>query len=1585
MEASAVSRSETILTTTENSEHKIFQSLLFPLYDNLTEFISIPSIFYYFSVFYCALQCLLTPIWLPFSKVWLNSEASYNFAKYYQSIFTLMPPCEEDLVKLNSTDLMIVVVAYSVIAVITAIFLFAQLGYYSKMRRFIKWTLYPTRFFLEVVPSWMLHPCAAVCGKSFVALIDDHDNPVNYVYFILTLIYYFFFFAVFFISTKLITESAYLPISPLAAFNGSPFISLLMGSSVFLLLENLLSVFSQWIAYFLIPLHLLIGVPLLLNFLQRVFLKEFVCITFFTSISVCLLFDIINFVCLFISSANGTIVFAVHIIFFVIGIIVSTVIFYIQKRWLNNIFQNTLAKISEALDENNNEPITQINMTTDANEEKVINIIESLSIVKSEKNSIMFLQFALSEYYYQFIDIKIVRYFCRIYETSKMLMNSIKILSFFPSMTSYINYLYPILAQRRDLSMYDRFFLYQIQRLKIQRTSASSSVCVENLKNLTQLRIEIESNIANFWDQSTYSVKNLPKLTAKIRKLNSLYEEALAEFTNSTQHFSDFEHFLIECRCNYTSAIATHYKKGLVESGSTLKIDHAFKSLVQNYPKYLKNNIVNLRGQFLSKKKSYGTDSNNGSKENSANISFTSGSSINLDVAVEENIGKQMFNHARTRIAMQKALENKKPKAHAAMLLIGIFIFIATAFVIIFVYCQYQTTLDDRDNIRTRVDNIAKMRFYVITSSAAIILKHCLDYGAVTLREDLVDTDLPYEPFISRLSDLLQLSLNCSVLARENYKAFTESVVEYGTKRSDVRDFATALFNSTSKITICNASGFVEYHSYDIGITFSYLNFAQATLMKVTDVNSLLSDRSFCVTINTSGTIYEPFDELIETMQTSSEKEADELNKIVEIIRIVLPVAYFVIISPMSLIIFVVYFKEIQKVINMVVELPSKVKKEAKEKIYKMTNEVTTSSDDSADTSLFWVLEIFIILLFLVIAVLIFVMLEEVVETSYLFSYNAIWSFNSQIRKTYVVESLFWLYTSIIFQYDNLSYIRIDRTIELCNNALNGFTSATAELMTDNDNAPTIVNRYDYVDSVLLNSPCQQTGEDLHETYRCASSEQILSLYKSHVGDVIHNINTYNGTFSGEFSPQSFHMVFNHIIPIMFSIDEVFQRIASDNLNNIHSVFNICLPVLLIIDIIVAILFFSLLNKLYNLFQTLTIFILRINPQHVLASADLVKYLFNKTNDNSSVMTLHHRIMYNSNDGILSIDRDYIIELINPAISNIFGFSPDQLLGQTFDVMLSESSKASIEAQLKLMIHKQSAMTYEDHIECVTDTDQIINCMITIMAMTDNKGDINSFVIILTDESALQKHQKEAEEAKKASENLLYQILPRDIVRRLNQGDKDISFSVPSSTIMFVDIVKFSEYAASLTPQEIMANLSTVFAMFDTTITKYDELIKIKLIGDVYMTAGGLFNENVQPQVHAEQMVRFGLDCLNLIDEANIKLNSSLQVRIGVNTGGPLIAGVLGSDKPTFDIIGDPINIASRLQSTDVPGRIQISKAVFDLINELDFTIEQRGEIMLKGKGKTMTYLVSSFKVPTGFTEESSGLDIIAGLTMPTD
>jgi guanylate cyclase len=299
-------------------------------------------------------------------------------------------------------------------------------------------------------------------------------------------------------------------------------------------------------------------------------------------------------------------------------------------------------------------------------------------------------------------------------------------------------------------------------------------------------------------------------------------------------------------------------------------------------------------------------------------------------------------------------------------------------------------------------------------------------------------------------------------------------------------------------------------------------------------------------------------------------------------------------------------------------------------------------------------------------------------------------------------------------------------------------------------------------------------------------------------------------------------------------------------------------------------------------------------------------------------------------------------------------------------MLFHEKEGDKIDCQIALMTDRHSARSFETHVTCMTNTNNEVWCRLKILGMpaASDSEVVESFVMIVRDETELLQHQRAAEEAKSKSESLLFHILPHDIVLRLNQGEKEISFSVPSASIIFIDVVKFSQHAAMLSPKETLEHLSLLFSSFDAVGKKYALLTKIKLIGDIYMAATGLFaTEESAPEEHAVQIVAFGIDCILELESVNLRLGASLEVRTGVNSGGPIVAGILGSDRPLFDIIGDAINVAARLQTTCVPGKVQIPGATLDLIEKEGFSVEERGTVFLKGKGETMAYLVSPAQI----------------------
>ena len=214
--------------------------------------------------------------------------------------------------------------------------------------------------------------------------------------------------------------------------------------------------------------------------------------------------------------------------------------------------------------------------------------------------------------------------------------------------------------------------------------------------------------------------------------------------------------------------------------------------------------------------------------------------------------------------------------------------------------------------------------------------------------------------------------------------------------------------------------------------------------------------------------------------------------------------------------------------------------------------------------------------------------------------------------------------------------------------------------------------------------------------------------------------------------------------------------------------------------------------------------------------------------------------------------------------------------------------------------------------------------------------------------SALKTLQAEQEK----SEQLLLNILPMPIANRLKQQEQTIADDFPSTTVLFADIVGFTELSGEISPIELVEILNVIFSEFDYLAEKHS-LEKIKTIGDAYMVVGGLPTPNL---LHAEAIARMALDMLETINQFARETGKDFQIRIGINTG-PVIAGVIGTKKYIYDLWGDTVNIASRMESQGLPGKIQVTAAAYDLLKD-SFNLESRGLIDVKGKGKMECYLL---------------------------
>ncbi len=217
-------------------------------------------------------------------------------------------------------------------------------------------------------------------------------------------------------------------------------------------------------------------------------------------------------------------------------------------------------------------------------------------------------------------------------------------------------------------------------------------------------------------------------------------------------------------------------------------------------------------------------------------------------------------------------------------------------------------------------------------------------------------------------------------------------------------------------------------------------------------------------------------------------------------------------------------------------------------------------------------------------------------------------------------------------------------------------------------------------------------------------------------------------------------------------------------------------------------------------------------------------------------------------------------------------------------------------------------------------------------------------------ELARQHRALELEQAK--SERLLLNVLPEPVAARLKEGDGVIADAYESVTVLFADIVGFTPLAEQLSASDVVALLDGVFAGWDTLAASLG-IEKIKTIGDAYMAASGI---PLPRSDHVEAIAEMALAMRSTIGRSRTDSGVALEVRIGIDTG-PVVAGVIGRAKFIYDLWGDTVNTASRMESHAVPGTIQVTERAYDVLRGR-YELRRRGTVEVKGKGPMTTYLL---------------------------
>ena len=1556
----SVSRSKSSFSASTSSLNLIKQNkslgfdLIFPLFDQIYKRANLPIVLYYIMLAFFTFQTITVGIYPGLSSNLQYDKTAGDVAIKFQEIF-LFASAES-----SQTTLLIVfaVSLFLVIALIISIIIQAVM--YNKYLKFISAALYITRFFFEFVPLLFLCPLGNLLGIFFKKLVEE-QSAVNILLFIVTLLVYVLVIVAHYITSFFQAVSVYIPNCPTACWNGSLYFLGVTTLSVFVFLSYVLDYFASYLYYILFILRGGLLIKIAIVFYYFPFLYEYMNPLFCSIFMALAVWDVIGIIVTAGVSINYLIQFIIFIACLLVISVINLIVFKLRRKKVAKEL-----KMQTVIDLEPTDPLAKVvadNKTIECADPSVRQHFINCKIHTSEKRASMYMRVGIAEMSDLFINWSLLKFIAEFHSSKQMKCMICHMLSFFPCESHLLSYYLTQVNNSPNLGIAEKFMIYEILKVKRQRQSSSAEVSI-HLLELRRLMYSSITSCINFWKTVPKDIGVFYDIRKVTEKTDASYRDAINEWPNNQRIADDYTTFLIECKTDFIEGLKMKNRSELIELGKNFVIDICFKSFIKVYPNYLKKNILDVKGNFINKeiKQQRGSSIGAGSNMSTGTIDGA------LDIEREEMLAKACFNSGRLRLAFQRSLENRKCKNSVKMKLWFMFTFLLTVVLALVLLFLFYSEFDERNENMNRQLALNQIRFGLDSAFTTVMIQYAYNLGYID--EDLFQALAKASPATNNYNlnfrhSMLDEITKWTEFSRDNLESFWSEMVTLAIDGFDVFTVMTEMLNKNVDCYLCHNGAPLATATQDsLRAAYIYMLLNLQNLLTEGEEKWQNSD-TLCIILNTAPNVILSSRELALRISEDQNRQASDTRQTANIILGISMIVYFILTLP-----FLLYFNyAIFKELNQFIDIMSSIDDENKEKASEfIKRDSTLDNDDLIEKTSKYKFNKYSLTIISFVALIIGLGL---CITFYLYSMSVNDSFKNLnnwllygvARGNYMYESIVGTIMTILLG----SYkVATDSTTL---KTMKQFTISSLDLLQDcnnilirgNGDIPGCIGENERLDSLNVEIDCHPTtGEPFHDVYACSTVDQLISLFDSLSRNIANEPTDYTFEVDGDFY-HVFHIVNAHLIDKMYESADLLAGLANDRISQFHTILIVIVIVFIFAQAIVFAIFWSQIIAINDAFAGAIQLIRRLAPLAPTTNHKLMNYIMNKQIDKKTEkMSPSKSVIHQSKYCVICFGKSETIDVVNNSVQNIFGYTPDQLLGQNINILIPTETNEEVYQTLGLMKNGQSSKMIETNATGLTDNDLTVPLHVTILGMgeTGTNHEMNSFVFIIRDCTALNEQQRKAEKAKEQSEKLLYQILPRDIVTRLNAGETDITFVVPCASIIFIDIVRFSDYSANLNPSQIMVNLSTIFFAFDKACHQYPSITKIKLIGDVYMAAGGLFNKDENDISHAADVVRFGLDALTCIDESNATLEASLQVRIGVNTGGPIIAGVLGKDKPVFDIIGDPINVASRLQSTCIPNSVQISQGTFDAIKNQQFNVESRGEIALKGKGMQKAYIV---------------------------
>jgi PAS domain S-box-containing protein len=338
-------------------------------------------------------------------------------------------------------------------------------------------------------------------------------------------------------------------------------------------------------------------------------------------------------------------------------------------------------------------------------------------------------------------------------------------------------------------------------------------------------------------------------------------------------------------------------------------------------------------------------------------------------------------------------------------------------------------------------------------------------------------------------------------------------------------------------------------------------------------------------------------------------------------------------------------------------------------------------------------------------------------------------------------------------------------------------------------------------------------------------------------------------------------------------------------------------------------------------------------------------------------LRLSNQAIAASSNGIVIADArepDMPITYVNPAFEHLTGYEAHEVVGRNCRFLQGNDTDQPALNELREALRRGRGCKVV--LSNYRKNGTLFWNELSISPIYDADRNLTHFVGIQTDITERKVAQEALHYQQQQTENLLLNILPKPIAERLKLEPSTIADSFEEVSVLFADLVGFTEFSNQRSAKELVEFLNVIFSEFDQLAEKHS-LEKIKTIGDAYMVVAGL--PMARPD-HAEAIAQIALDMQQALTKINAKTGETFSMRIGINSGS-VVAGVIGLKKFSYDLWGDTVNTASRMESLGIPGAIQVTAETYERLRD-KYLFEERGVILVKGKGEMTTYLLKGRK-----------------------